>query len=270
MRGKRVLVTGSGTGIGRGVALELAKEGAVVALHYSKSAEGALSAVSEIREAGGRAEAFQADLRSVDEAQRLGGLAVDFLEGMDVVVNNAGITANIPFEKVTPEQFDTLYNVNIRAPFFVTQAVLPALKEAKSGVVINMTSVHAYEGMKEHTIYAGTKGGLVAYTRTLAVELAPQGIRVNAIAPGCVPVESYYRALPDFDAAEVGKLIPVGFPGTPADIGRAAVFLASDDARFIVGQTLIVDGGTVSWMPFDDSFRQPIEGSFGKGYVPGV
>ena len=270
LKGKRVLVTGSGTGIGRGVALEFAQEGAEIALHYAHSAEGAKTALEEIRRAGGKVEAFRADLRSVDAARKLGESAVDFLGGMDILINNSGITTNIPFEEVTPEQFDTLYQVNIRAPFFLTQAVLPALKEADSGVIINMTSIHAYQAIPEHTIYAGTKGGLVAYTRTLAIELAPHGIRVNAIAPGCVPVENHYKAVPDLNLDEIGKLIPVGFPGTPVDIGRVAVFLASDEARFIVGQTLIVDGGTVSRMSFQDTSREPSEVRFGKGYVPGI
>jgi NAD(P)-dependent dehydrogenase (short-subunit alcohol dehydrogenase family) len=269
MQGKRVLVTGAGTGIGRGVALGFAREGATVALHFAHSAEGALTAVQEIQAAGGRAAAFQADLSVVEEVRRLATQATDWLGGLDVLVNNAGITLNLPFEQVTPEQFDLLYHVNVRAEFFLTQAALPQLLASK-GVVINLSSVHAYEGYPQHAVYAGTKGAIVAYTRELAIELAPQGIRVNAIAPGHITVENHYKVIPNFDPSKLGDVIPAGFGGTPEDIARVAIFLASDDARFILGQTLIVDGGTTSWMPFTDQFRQPVLSKFGLGYVPGV
>jgi len=270
MEGKLVLVTGSGTGIGREVALEFAREGAAIALHYAHSAEGAASAVEEIQRAGGKATAIRADLNHVEEARRLAAEAIEFLGGLDVLVNNAGITMNRPFEKVTPEQFDTLYHVNVRAQFFLTQAAVPAILQRGGGAIVNMTSIHAIEGHTEHTVYAGTKGAIVAYTRALAIELAPKGIRVNAIAPGAVPVESHFRAAPDADPKAIGKLIPVGFAGEPRDIAKVAVFLASDDARYILGQTLVVDGGTTSWMPFSDGFRRPMEAQFGRGYVPGL
>jgi NAD(P)-dependent dehydrogenase (short-subunit alcohol dehydrogenase family) len=270
MEGKLALVTGSGTGIGREIALELAREGAVVALHYAHSAEGATSAVAEIQRVGGKAAAFRADLNHVEEAKRLAAEAAEFLGGLDILVNNAGITMNRPFEKVTPEQFDTLYHVNVRAQFFLTQAALPAMLRRGGGAIVNLTSIHAFEGYTEHAVYAGTKGAIVAYTRALAIELAPKGIRVNAIAPGAVPVESHAKAAPGSDPKAVGKLIPVGFAGEPLDIAKVAAFLASDDARYIVGQTLIVDGGTTSWMPFGDGFRRPMEAQFGRGYVPGL
>jgi len=270
MQHRKVLVTGSGTGIGREVALEFARQGATVCLHFSHSGKGAQSAVDEIRKAGGTAAAFQADFRDLDDVNKLAADTLHFLGGLDVLVNNAGITMNRPFEKVTPEQFDALYDVNIKAPFFLTQAVLPELVRAGNATVINMTSIHAFEGMPEHSVYAGTKGGLVAYTRELAIELAPKNVRVNAIAPGAVYVENYDKAMDNFDPEATGKTIPVGFIGKPLDIARVAVFLASEDARFIIGQTLVVDGGTTSWMPFHDGFRQPINATFGRGYVPGV
>ena len=129
MEGKRVLVTGSGTGIGRGVALEFAREGAAVVLHYAHSEAGAASAVDEIRSAGGTAEVFQADLADIEQVQGLASQAIEFLGGLDVLVNNAGITMNKPFLEVTPEQFDTLYNVNIRGMYFLTQAAVPTMIE---------------------------------------------------------------------------------------------------------------------------------------------
>lgn len=270
---KRVLVTGAGTGIGRGMALAFAAKGAAVAVHYSHSSAGAEAVVAEIVAKGGKAAAFKADFSQVEPLQALARDAVTFLGGLDVLVNNAGITMNLPFEKVTAEQFEILYNVNVRAPFFLNQAVLPEL-EVSGGVIINISSIHAYEGYTEHSVYAGTRGAIVSYTRQLAIELAPRGVRVVGLAPGAVPVESHFKAMPEVDPkqmiADCGKGIPCGFAGTPEDIANAALFLASPAARYIVGQTLVIDGGTTSWMPFGEGFKQPMNASFGKDYVPGV
>ncbi len=264
-----MLVTGAGTGIGRGIALEFAKQGAAVALHYYNEA-GAQIAVDEINAAGGKAEAFQADLREIEQGRTLADQALDFLGGIDVLVNNAGITLNKPFLEVTPEQFDTLYNVNIRAMYFLTQAVVPGMIEREDGVVVNLASIHAYAGMTEHTVYAGTKAAIVAFTRVLALELAQKGVRVNAIAPGWMLVENHIEAMGDFDFDEFGTRIPAGRIGTPQDIGSLAVFLASDEARYFVGQTLVMDGGMTAIMPLTGDFRERRTEQFGKGYVPGL
>ena len=269
MVGKRALVTGAGTGIGRAVGLELAREGAAVAFHYAHSGTGALSAAEEISRSGGKAKAFHADFDQLDSVRRLGGEAVEYLGGLDILVNNAGVTMNEPFEKVTPEQFDLLYHINIRAMFFLTQAVLPSMLAQGRGVVINMASIQAFGGEPENSVYGGTKGAIVSFTRHLAIELAPKGIRVNAIAPGAIEVENYYKAIPGFDPDAFGRNIPAGFTGQPWDIARAVLFLASDDARYIVGQTLVVDGGTTAWFAFCDDFRKPSTAVWGKGYIPG-
>jgi NAD(P)-dependent dehydrogenase (short-subunit alcohol dehydrogenase family) len=272
LQAKRVLVTGAGTGIGQGIALECARAGASVVVHYSHSAEGAEQVVATIRESGGSATAIRADFNDLESVSRLARDAAEFLGSVDVIVNNAGITLNVPFDRVTPAQFDTLYSVNVRAGYFLTKQLLDNLIENR-GSVINITSIHAYEGMREHSLYAGTKGAIVAYTRALAIELAPVGVRVNAIAPGCIPVAHYANAIGKYDVEDMGRSIPTGFVGTPEDIGKAVVFLASSDGRFILGQTLVIDGGTTSWMPFGEQFRQPIAESgvqFGRGYVPGV
>jgi len=271
MEGKRVLVTGAGTGIGKGIALEFCRQGADVVFHYSHSKAGAEAAVDQALELGaGKATALAADFCQHDSVLELSRQALDFLGGIDVLVNNAGITMNRPFEQVTLEQFEAIYSVNIRAMFFLTQAVVPAMAGQGHGAVINLTSVHAFEGLPEHTVYAGTKGAIVAFTRVLAIEMALKNIRVNAIAPGAVEVENHHVVIPDYDADAFGKVIPAGFVGQPVDVAKVAVFLASDDARYIIGQTLVVDGGTTSWMPFSDGFRQPSQFTFGKGYVPGI
>jgi NAD(P)-dependent dehydrogenase (short-subunit alcohol dehydrogenase family) len=270
MVGKRVLVTGSGTGLGREIALEFARQGADVVLHYVHSVGGAESAVEEIRSAGGKATAIKADLSDVTQAKRLALEAIEFLGGLDVLINNAGITMTLEFEKVTPEQFDMVYNVNVRGQFFVLQSILPAMIKQGGGAIINLSSVHGISANKGHSVYAGTKGAIIAYSRELAVELAPKGIRINVIAPGAVPVENHFKAAGDeIDLSGLGDLIPCGFAGTPLDIAKVAIFLASDDARYIVGQTIVVDGGTTSWMSFSEGFRE-IGLRLGKGYVPGL
>lgn len=271
MRGKRVLVTGSGTGIGRGVALEFCREGADVVFHYSHSCDGAKAAVEEARgEGAAKVTALQADFLSAEGPVRLVEKAAEFLGGIDVLVNNAGITLNRPFLEVTPEQFDTVFHVNIRAMYFACQAAARVMLAQGGGTIVNTSSIHALEGYPEHTVYAATKGAINSFTRVLAIELAPKNIRVNAVVPGSVVVEAYYKMDPHYDPGAAGKGIPAGFVGQPADIAKAVLFLASDDARYIVGQALVVDGGTTSWMPFGDGFKQPMTWQFGKDYVPGL
>ncbi len=272
--GKRVLVTGSGTGIGREIALEFARQGADVAVHYAHGKKGAEEAVKEIQAMGRRSEAFKASFDSVEEAAKLGDQAIEFLGGIDCLVNNAGITFNKPFAEVTPEQFDWIYHVNIRAQFFLTQSVVKNMLTHGGGTICNITSIHGVSGAPEHSVYAGTKGAIIAYTRSLAVELAHKGVRINAIAPGCVPVENYAKALPGYKEENVDNdvkdIIPLGRAGSKNEIAKLACFLCSEDAGFIIGQTVIADGGTTALMSLISDFRSRSTASFGKGYVPGV
>ena len=274
MTGKRVLVTGSGTGIGHEIALEFARQGADVVVHYAHDEKGARNAVEAIRALGKRSEAFKADFDKVEDAARLGTQAVEFLGGVDCLVNNSGITFNKPFLAVTREQFDRVYNVNIRAQFFLTQRVVEDMLSHGGGTICNITSIHGVSGAPEHSVYAGTKGAIIAYTRSLAVELAHKGIRVNAIAPGWVTVENYYKALPGFNEADAAKdaalKVPLGRSGLKVEIAKLAVFLCSEDAGYIVGQTIVADGGTSSLMSLISDFRTPSSATFGAGYVPGV
>lgn len=275
LQGKRALVTGSGTGIGREIALQFAHEGADVVLHYAHSAGGAETAVEEIKAMGCKAEAFKADFASAAEPVELGRKAIELLGGIDCLVNNAGITFNKPFAKVTLEHFNLIYNVNVRAPYLLTQAVVEdMLAHGGGGAICNITSIHGVQGAPEHSVYAGTKGAIVAQTRSLAVELAHKGVRINAIAPGCVPVENYRNVFPEFSKEGFDEMaetaIPVGHVGTPLDIAKLAVFLCSNDADFIVGQTIVVDGGTTSLMSLISDFRNESAARFGSGYVPGV
>jgi len=274
LAGRKALVTGSGTGIGREIALEFARQGADVVLHYAHSDAGATSAVGEIRKMGRNAAAFRANFDDVDEVVALGESALEFLDGVDCLVNNAGITFNKPFLKVTREQFDQMYHVNIRAQFFLTQRIVAEMEKRSGGAICNITSIHGVQGAPEHSVYAGTKGAIIAYTRSLAVELAHKGIRVNAIAPGWVTVENYYNVLPGFNEEDAKRdaaaKVPLGRSGVPLDIAKLAAFLCSDDAGYIVGQTIVADGGTTSLMSLISDFRNESSARFGKGYLPGV
>ena len=271
MKGKRVLVTGSGTGIGREVAMEFCREGADVVFHYSGSRDGAMAALDQAKRDGAtKVTAIQADFRQANAPGELAAKAIEFLGGIDILVNNAGITMNVPFEKVSAEQFDIVFSVNIRAMYFVTQAAVRTMLQQGAGVIVNTGSIHAFEAFTEHTVYAATKGAIKSFTQVLSIELAPKGIRVNSVVPGAVEVEAHHKIFPDYDAAKFGKMVPVGFVGQPIDIAKAVLFLASDDARYIIGQSLIVNGGTTSWMPFGEGYRQPSGGQFGRGYVPGI
>jgi NAD(P)-dependent dehydrogenase (short-subunit alcohol dehydrogenase family) len=274
LAGRKALVTGSGTGIGREVALEFARQGADVVLHYGHSAAGAESAVAEIVEMGRRATAFQADFASPDDAVGLANRAIEFLGGIDCLVNNSGITMNKPFLKVTREQYNTLVDVNFGSPYFITQRVVEDMLSHSGGAVVNMTSIHGVAGAPEHSVYAATKGAIIAYTRTLGVELAHKGVRVNAIAPGWINVENHAKAIPGFnlhDATESARnAVPVGRFGVPLDIAKLAAFLCTEDAGFIVGQTIVVDGGTSSLMSLISDFRNESSHRFGIGYLPDI
>lgn len=271
MQNKRVLVTGSGTGIGKEIALEFARQGADVVFHYGHSKDGAIDGVAQAKSLGVKADAFKADFSRLDEVAHLAEQAGSFLGGVDMLINNAGITFNKPFTKVEPEQFQKMYAVNIQAQFFLTQQIVTGMLAQGKGAICNVTSIHGLAGAPEHAVYAGTKGAIIAYTRALAVELAHKGIRVNAIAPGCVPVENYQKDFPDYDekdfAAAVSDKIPLGRPGTPVEIAKLAVFLCSDDAGFIVGQTIVADGGTVSLMSLISDFRHESKAHFGQNYL---
>lgn len=274
LQGKRALVTGSDTGIGHEIGLEFARQGADVVFHYVQSDVGVNTAVDKVRTLGRKSTAFQADFDSLEQVTRIAIEASEFLGGVNCLVNNAGVTMNRPFLKVTPEQFDKMFSINFRGQFFLTQRVVEKMLQQGGGVICNMSSIHGLQGVPEHSVYAATKGAIIAYTRSLAMELAHKGIRVNAIAPGWVTVENYFKCIPGFTkevAAETGyKAIPVARCGEPLDIAKLAAFLCCDDASFIVGQTIVADGGTTALMSLVSDFRKESTNTFGRGYIPGV
>jgi len=252
LEGKRALVTGAGTGIGRGIALELAAQGAAVVLHYAHSAEGAEEAVRAIEADGGRVTALQADLAVPAECIRLVEEAADFLGGLDTLVNNAGITETIGFFETTESDYNRIFDINMRGQFFCAQRAARYMAEAGGGSIVNLTSVHAYAGKAGHSVYAATKGAIASFTRELAIELTSHRIRVNAIAPGLIEVPRYYRTKPTYTTEQGAATVPWGRVGLPPDVAKAAAFLVSEDAEFIDGQVLYIDGGLTAKMAMPD------------------
>lgn len=273
LHGRKALVTGSDTGIGLEIGREFVRQGADVVFHYVRDDASVTAAVEEARALGRKATAYRADFKNLDEAIGLAAQAVEFLGEVNCLVNNAGVTFNRPFSQVTPAQYDAMFHINFRAQYFITQKIVEVLlQRGESGVVCNISSIHALQGVPEHSLYAATKGAIVAYTRALAVELAHRGIRVNSIAPGWVTVEGYFQAIPGFTEemakAATFQSIPVAHGGAPGDIAKLAAFLCSDDAGYIVGQTIVADGGTTALMSLVSDFRKESTNRFGAGYLP--
>ena len=269
---KRLLVTGAGTGIGRQIALEFALQGADVVLHYSHESAGAESALKEILSMGRRATIVRADFNDVDAADKLAEAALGFLGQVNCLVNNAGITFNSPFLKIRSDQLDVLMNVNFRTPFLLTQRLAAEMIQHGGGTICNLSSIHGLQGAPEHSAYAATKGAIIASTRALAVELGHKGIRVNAIAPGWITVDSYFGAIPGFNldkaTEQARNSIPLARYGVPSDVAKLAAFLCSDDAGFITGQTFVIDGGTTTLMSLMSDLRSESTARFGREYLP--
>jgi 3-oxoacyl-[acyl-carrier protein] reductase len=243
LSGKTALVTGGSRGIGRASALALAKAGAQVLVHYNNNEKEADAAVAEIRKSGGRAEKVGADLRQADGphtlAKRVRAVVGDRL---DVLAANAGISKAMSIEDTTIEDFDNLFAVNVRAPFFLVQQLLPTL--CKGSVIIFTSSLAAHASLGALSAYAGTKGAVETLVKHFAWVLGSRGIRVNAVAPGAVDTD-----MSNFTKTEAGREVVLGMQALkriaqPEDIGPVVAFLASDDARWITGDTVRVDGGS--------------------------
>ena len=243
LSGKTALVSGASRGIGRASALALAQAGAQVLVHYSSSEKEADAVVAEIRKAGGRAEKVGADLRRADGPHLLAKRVGAIIGGrLDILVANAGVSKAASIEDTTIEDFDNLFAVNVRAPYFLVQQLLPALSKGSSIIFTSSLAAHASVGTL--SAYAATKGAVDTLVKHFASALGPSGIRVNAVAPGVVETD-----MSSFAKTEAGRELTLGMQALkrvaqPDDIAPAVVFLASDDARWITGDTVNVDGGS--------------------------
>lgn len=245
--GKVAVVTGASRGIGRAIAERLAADGAFVLVHYNTAIAEAEATLSAIREGGGQGLAVQADLADPAGAGTLvaavvAALAERFADPrLDILVNNAGIGGGDPFATLTPADFDRTLTVNLRAPFFIIQGLLPHLRDG--GRIINLSSMGTRAAFAHMVAYAPAKAGLEALTRILANELGPRGITVNAVAPGATATDMNPRARDPVTAREVARSIALGRVGQPRDIAGVVAALASPDGAWITGQTIDASGG---------------------------
>jgi glucose 1-dehydrogenase len=248
LEGKRALVTGSGRGIGRAIAIRLAREGAELAINDIHIEDEARQTLAAVEAAGRRGILIRADLARADEARRLVEETVHQLGSLDILVNNAGIEKRSPFVEVSEQDYDTVLHVNLKGAFFTSQAfVRHLLGTNRPGKIINISSVHEELPFPGYASYCASKGGLQLLTRDLAVELGPQGITVNGIAPGAIATEINRSLLDDKPRVErLLKQIPLGRLGKPEDVAALAAFLASSDADYVTGSTYYVDGG-LAW-----------------------
>ena len=248
LAGKVALVTGSSQGIGAGIAVRLAEEGADVIVNYRSHPEEGNAVKAQIESAGRRSVAIGADLGSVDAVFKLIADGVAALGQIDILVNNAGVEKNASFWDVTEKDYDFVLNTNLKGPFFATQAFVKHLQGRKApGKIINISSVHEDLPFPHFTSYCASKGGMKMMMRNLSIELAPFGITINNVAPGAIETPINHALLND--AAKLKALlenIPLNRLGKPADVSSAVAFLASSDADYITGTTLVVDGG-LTW-----------------------
>jgi 3-oxoacyl-[acyl-carrier protein] reductase len=236
------IVTGASRGIGKAIALELASRGASVIVNFNSSPTGADEAVNAITAAGGRATAVQADVSSEEQVDALFKKTIELYGKVDIVVNNAGVTRDNLIIRMKQEDFDTVIDTNLKSAWLMCKAAIGAMMRKRYGRIINISSVSGVVGQAGQTNYSASKAGLIGLTKALAREYANRGITVNAVAPGFV-LTDLTKDLPEDLVKQLNSVIPLGRWGTPEEIARATTFFASDDAAYITGQVLNVDGG---------------------------
>jgi 3-oxoacyl-[acyl-carrier protein] reductase len=244
LSGKVAVVTGASKGIGAAIAKQLATEGAAVVVNYASSKSAADKVVAEITQAGGKAVAIQADVAKKADIDRLFAETKKAFARLDILVNNAGVYEFLPLDQITEEHFHKQFDLNVLGPVLASQAATK-LFDSAGGSIINLSSVVSTLAVPQASVYSGTKGALDAITRSLATELGPRKIRVNAIRPGMVETEGTHAA--GIDGSEMQKQVqaqtPLGRLGQPDDIASTAVFLASADSSWISGETFVIAGG---------------------------
>ncbi|WP_396020312.1 3-oxoacyl-[acyl-carrier-protein] reductase [Bacillus sp. ISL-34] len=244
LEGKKALVTGASRGIGREVALELARQGADVAINYSGSEAKANEVVDEIKALGRKAFAIQCDVANSDLVTSMIKEVVEQFDRVDILVNNAGITRDNLLMRMKEDEWDSVINTNLKGVFLCTKAVTRQMMKQRSGRIINMASIVGVSGNAGQANYVAAKAGVIGLTKTTAKELASRGITVNAIAPGFISTDMTGELPEDVQKAMLDQ-IPLARFGDPKDIAAVASFLASDASKYMTGQTLHVDGGMV-------------------------
>lgn len=242
LTGKVALVTGASRGIGAAIARTLAEKGAAVAVNYAGSAGAAAQVVASIEASGGRAVALQADVSDPAAAAALVAETIAQLGGLDIVVNNAGITRDGLLVRMSDEDWSAVIATNLTGVFNVTRAATKFLMKQRSGSIVNVASVVGLVGNAGQANYAAAKAGIIGMTKSVARELAPRGVRVNAVAPGFIETDMT-SSLPEAVCDAARAQIALGAFGSADDVANGVAFLAGDEARYITGQTLAIDGG---------------------------
>ncbi len=245
LSGKAALVTGASRGLGRAIALAFARQGADVAVNYRGNASAAEEVAGAIRELGRRAATIQGDTSGGREAcEAIVKAALDAFGKVDILVNNAGITRDDLLMRMSAEAWDEVIDTNLSGPFWMTRAIARPMMKARSGRIINMSSAAGRMGNPGQANYAAAKAGLIGLTKTTARELASRGITCNALAPGLIETD-LTADLPEAASEALKGMTPLGYIGSVDDVAAAAVYFASDEARYVTGQVLGVDGGIV-------------------------
>ncbi len=242
LENKCALVTGASKGVGKGIALELARQGAAVAVNYHSDAAGAEATAAEIRGAGGRAITVRADVASKQQIDEMFDRVLAEFGRLDILVNNAGIQTWKPLLELTEEEWDRVLDVNLKGCFLCTQRAARIMKDAGGGAIINIGSGCNKWPFPNLVNYTASKGGIEQFTKVAAVELGPYRIRVNCVAPGAIEIERTKHEAGDY-AGTWARFTPMRRIGLPSDVAAAVAFLCEDRAEFITGQTLWVDGG---------------------------
>lgn len=244
LAGKNVLVTGASRGIGRAIALELAQHGANVAVNYAGSEEKAQSVVNEIKKLGSTSFKVQADVANESDVKAMVKQTIDTFGSLDILINNAGITSDNLLMRMKEEEFDQVINTNLKGVFLCMKAVTRSMMRQRSGKIVNVASIVGVSGNPGQANYVAAKAGVIGMTKSIAQELASRNILVNAVAPGFISTDMT-DALSDEQREQMLSMIPLARLGEPEDVAKVVRFLASDDASYLTGQTIHVDGGMV-------------------------
>jgi 3-oxoacyl-[acyl-carrier protein] reductase len=245
LEGKVAIITGASRGIGKAIAQEFVSQGATVAFTYRSSEEKARALEAELAANGGQVQGFKSDASKMDEAENLVATVVDAFDTVDIVINNAGITDDTLLMRMSEEQWDRVIDVNLKSCFALTKAVMRTMLKARSGSIINVSSVVGVQGNAGQANYAASKAGILGFTKSVALELGSRNIRCNAIAPGFIETEM--TASLDADTVQGWRdAIPLKRGGQPEDVAQLCTFLASDMSAYITGQTICVDGGMIT------------------------